>query len=289
MMKPIIVPIDFSDLSRKGLDLAVCLANKIKANIQLVHVINIASKHIPLGEEKRILKKLSDELTNIIEKTHESHPEVDIDYIIKEGKIHEEVVNQANAFKNSLIVISTHGASGWEELFIGSNAYKIVASSTKPVFTLRGEIVPHHVKKIVLPLDNTPETMEKVPFTANLAKLLGAQILIVTVSESELKDIKINMEGHAKQVKAYLDKYSVSCSIDHISGENITDITIEYAQKHNADLISVMTEQEKNISNILLGSYAHQIINKSPVPVLLFPTKQIGIISSTFRAEGVYY
>ncbi len=288
-MKQIIVPTDFSDLSQKGLELAVLLTNNIKANIQLVHVAKFDAKHITLGKEKILLKNITHELTNIIEKIHQSHPNIDIEYIIKEGKVHDEIINQANAFNNSFIVTSTHGTSGWEELFIGSNAYKIVASSSKPVFTLRGETIPKQIKNIVLPLDNTLETLEKVPFTAELAKLLGAQVHIVTVTESELKDIKINMEAHARQVKTYLNKYNIVSSIDHITGNNITDITIEYAKKQKADLISVMTEQERSISNILLGSYAHQMINKSPIPVLLFPTKQIGLISDSFKAEGVYY
>jgi len=288
-MKRIIVPIDFSDLSQKGLELAVLLANTINASIQLVHVTNVVAKNITLGKEKIILKNLTDKLESIVEETRQLHPKVDVEFIIKEGKVHHEVVNQANAFSDSLIVTSTHGASGWEELFIGSNAYKIVASSTKPVFTIRGEAVPEHIKKIILPLDYTLETREKVPFTASLANLSGAQIYIVTVSETDSKDVKINMEVHAKQVKTYLDKHHIQSYIEHITGNNITDITIEYATKQKADLISVMTEQEKSISNVLLGSYAHQMINKSPIPVLLFPTKQIGLISDTFRAEGVYY
>ena len=288
-MKQIIVPTDFSDLSQKGLELAVLLANNIEARIQLVHVANIDAKHTTLGKEKVMLENINKDCQNIIDKTKQLYSGINVDYIIKEGKVYEEVINQANAFKDSFIVTSTHGASGWEELFIGSNAYKIVASSTKPVFTLRGETVPKQIKNIVLPLDNTLETREKVPFTTSLAKLFGAQIHIVTVTESELKDIKLNMEVHAKQVKAYLDKYDIPSSIDHRTGDNITDITIEYAKELKADLISVMTEQEKSLSNILLGSYAHQMINKSPIPVLLFPTRQIGIISDSFKAEGVYY
>ncbi len=288
-MKQIIVPTDFSDLSQRGLELAILLAHTMKANIQLVHVANVDAKHITLGKEKVMLQTITDELSKIIEKIKQLHPNIDIEYIIKEGKVHHEIINQANAFNDSYIVTSTHGASGWEEFFIGGNAYKIVASATKPVFTLRGDSVPNQIKDIVLPLDNTPETLEKVPFTATLAELFGAKVHIVTVTESDLKDLKLNMELHAKQVKAYLDKYNIVSSIDHITGHNITDITIEYAMKNNADLISVMTEQEKNISNILLGSYAHQMINKSPIPVLLFPTKQVGIISDSFKTEGVYY
>ena len=50
--------------------------------------------------------------------------------------------------------------------------------------------------------------------------------------------------------------------------ENLTDATIDYALKHDANLISIMTEQETSARNLLLGTYAQQMVNHSPIPVL---------------------
>lgn len=288
-MKRIIVPTDFSELSGKGLELAVLLANKIDAKIELVHVTKIEPNSLSLGEEKLLRGKIKDSLESIIDETHKSYPKIEFGYIVKEGKVYEEVINQAESYKDSLIVTSTHGSSGWEELFTGSNAYKIIASSTKPVFTIRGKSTPKQIKKIVLPLDNTPETREKVPYTASLAVLTGAEIRIVTVSSTNFNDIQAKLEDYAFQIKEYLGNLGIANKTDHLQGSNITDIIIDYANKEKADLISVMSEQERSISNILLGSYAHQMINKSPVPVLVFPTKQIGIITESFRPSGNRY
>ncbi len=288
-MKQIIVPIDFSTLSKEGLKLAILLANQLKAKIELVHVLTVEENSTSLGEEKIMQENLTHLLENIVTDTKKLNPDLGLKYIIKEGKVFKEVINQADAYKDSIIVTSTHGASGWEEHFTGSNAYKIVASSTRPVFTIRGREIPKQIKKIILPLDSTLETREKVPFTTSLAALFGAEIQIVTVSTSNLKDIQTKLNNYAIQVGKYLEKYNVSYHIDHLIGDNITDITIDYALKEKADLISVMSEQEKSISNILLGSYAHQMINKSPVPVLLFPTKQIGILTESFKTEGIDY
>ena len=104
-----------------------------------------------------------------------------------------------------------------------------------------------------------------------------------------MQDIESKLQQYAQQVSNYLDQYGIKNSVDHITGNNITDVTLEYAQKDNADLISIMTEQEKSLSNLLLGSYAYQMINKSPIPVLLFPTKQIGIITGSFKTAGINY
>ncbi len=287
-MKNIIVPVDFSQISLNGLNLAVLLSKYLKARIQIVYVVK-KEENIFSSEEELENERIQESLESITVKYKKSIPELEFDSIIKKGKVYEEVVNQANAYKDSMIVTSTHGASGWEELFIGSNAYKIVASSSRPVFTIRGNNVPEQIKKIVLPLDITPETREKVPFTANLATALGAEVHVVAVNSSNLEDIKDKLNEYAAQVCRYMAKHNIKNSSAQIHGSNITDITIDYALNVKADLISIMTEQEKSVSNILLGSYAHQMITKSAVPVLLFPSRQIGIITESFITEGIKY
>jgi len=131
-MKRIIVPIDFSALSLNGLKLASVIGEFLNADLEMVHVIKNKENHFR-GKSTLEVNKIRERLDEIIKDFKELHPDVSYSRIVKEGKIHEEVANQAGAFKDSMIVTSTHGKSGWEELFIGSNAYKVVSSSTKPV------------------------------------------------------------------------------------------------------------------------------------------------------------
>ena len=53
-------------------------------------------------------------------------------------------------------------------------------------------------------------------------------------------------------------------------GGNITELAIDYAKKVNADLIAIMTEQTQSAKNIILGPYAQQMVNHSPIPVISF-------------------
>lgn len=288
-MKRIIVPIDFSTISIKGLELAILFAGQLEAKIELVHVTGLDEKSSSEGERKVYLEEIRNSFDALLTEHKKLHPGIDFEYFIREGKIHNEIISQAESYKDSLIVTSTHGASGWEELFVGSNAYKITASSTKPVITIRGDNVPAKINKIILPIDSTLETREKVPFTCQLAGWFGASVHVVTVSTSDIKEIRAKLSAYAKQVVGYFKYGGINAKTDHLHGSNIADMVIEYAKNENADLISVMTEQEKSLSNILLGSYAHQMINKSPIPILLFPTKQIGIITEIFKTEGINY
>ncbi len=272
----------------KGLDLALVIAKKYDAEVQLVHVLQETRIEFK-SEAENQSRDAGHRLKEIVKTYNSTFPDINISSIVKQGKIHKEVVGQAESYDDSVIVMSTHGGSGFEELFIGSNAYKIVSSTSRPVFTVRGEKVPERFRKIVLPIDVTSETREKAPFTARLAALFGSEVHVVTVTSAEVEDINQKIELYATQVEHYLRNLKVKCVRNSLYGSNLTDITLEYARSVNADLISIMSDQEKSISNLLLGNYAHQMINKSEFPVLVISNRHIGIVTESFKTEGIYY
>ena len=57
--------------------------------------------------------------------------------------------------------------------------------------------------------------------------------------------------------------------------KNVTQSTIDYAHSVNADMIAIMTEQESNLTSLILGNYAQQMINQSDIPVLSVRPKQV--------------
>ena len=287
-MKTIIVPLDFSTESLSGLNMALILANKTGANIQMVHVMckNDNTDHIPLVKEKRLVTLKFEDLLQKYKGKY--NPNVVLDYTIQEGKIFEQVTNVAETFEDALIVLSAHGSSGFDELFIGGNAYKITSHSRNPVITVRRNFMPLAINKIVLPLDITFQTREKVPYTAMMAKLFNAEIHLVSVRLSNIKSIEDKLHQYIKQVASYIGNQKIPYKVEHLQGDNLTDITIDYAKTVNADLISIMTEQEKSVSNLLLGSYAHQMINKSLIPVLSFPNYKIRVTTEDIWDLGAF-
>jgi len=286
-MKTIIVPLDFSSESLSGLNLALMMAKKTKSDIQMVHVIpkNIDTNQEFLEHENQLAKRKFDE---ILQKCKENgNINCSLNFHIKEGKTFIEITDLADKFEDSLIVLSTHGISGFEELFIGGNAYKITSHSKCPVITIRKPKISSNIDKIVLPIDMTFKTREKVPYTVKLAGMFNSEIHLVTVRETKLKSIEKKLHQYSEQVADYLDTHSIRYTIEHLYGSNLTDITLDYANSVNADLISIMTQQEKSLTNLLLGNHAHQMINKSSIPVLSFPTYRLGELVEDFRASGV--
>jgi nucleotide-binding universal stress UspA family protein len=215
-------------------------------------------------------REVKNKFEEIINKNRKKLLKGKIEYKIRKGKVYKEIVNQATYSDAFLIVAGTHGASGFEEFWIGSNAYRIVAAASCPVITIRnGFCLLESTSKILLPIDSTLETRQKVPFTTELAKAFGAEIILLSLYTSSVKEVKEIVDSYAQQAKNYIVKHTVRYSSDKSQVEgNLADNVIEYAVKNNVDLISIMTEQEISATNLILGTYAQQIVNHSPIPVL---------------------
>jgi nucleotide-binding universal stress UspA family protein len=287
-MKTIIVPIDLSDESLNGLNLALMMATKTGANILLVHVIgkNTGDYYEQMENENQLAQS---KFEGILRKYKEKvNLNFTLSYIIKEGKIFKEIADLADKHEDVLTVLSTHGTSGFEELFIGGNAYKITSHSRNPVITVRRSKIPSNIDNIVLPLDMTFQTREKVPYTVELAKEFGSKIHLLTIRLSNLKSIEKKLYQYADQVASYLDSHKIPYTVEHLHGSNLTDLTLDYSRTINADLISIMTEQEKSASNLLLGNFAHQMINKAYIPVLSFPNYHLRTIAEDVWTLGAF-
>ena len=269
MIKRILVPIDFSGDSINALEFAIKFANKLNAKLRLIYIKSNKNFDVPFFFKDAEVNKVSVEsFFDIIIKKYKSKIVVDFDYKIREGKVFKEIVNQAKYDDTDLIIMGTHGVSGFEAYWIGSNAYKVVSNSPCPVITIRNGFMRRGLTKIVMPIDISKSSRQKINYTADLAELYDAEIHIVSVRETKRPMIIKRLDNYVSQTKEYLENRNIKVITSDLFGSNITDITIDYAKKVDAELISIMTEQVENASNLWLGRYAQQMVNNSPIPVL---------------------
>jgi nucleotide-binding universal stress UspA family protein len=266
-MKNFIIPIDFSDESINGLELAVLFSKIREINIQMVYVITSVSDYHPstISDEKKFAEERFRELIRIYEPKLGNNSK--LRFIIKQGKVYREIVNQVNSYNNAVVAASTHGASGFEELFVGSNALKIMAATNKPVFTIRKSPVPKNIKKIVVPIKLHPDTRQKLPIVAELAKLFNAEVHVVGISiRNSKRDIR-RIQSYCDQSVGFLKSRKVP-SVQHmVIGDSLTVLTLNYASTVGADLIVIMSSAIDKW-NVLFGSYAQQMMNRSKLPLL---------------------
>ena len=271
-MTNFIVPIDFSVDSLKGLQWAILFSHRKQINIQMVYVLTNSSSFQPsvINEEqkfaetqfKKLIKEYGPAMGN----------QSKLRYIIKKGKVYREVVNQVNSYKNAVVSASTHGASGFEELFIGSNALKIMAATEQPVFTLR-TIVPGDIRKIVVPIKMHLDTRQKAPVVAQLAKLFDAEVHVISISTRKNKRDLARLETYSKQVLGFFKAKELKTVSKTLVGDSPSSITCTYAEAVDADLIAIMSSAIDKW-NVAFGSYAQQMVKTAPVPLLSITPKE---------------
>lgn len=270
-MNNILAAIDFSDCSVNALEHAISIAQKGNYNIHMVWVNNPTTTKILLESDQsaEMVKEVEGQFKKLSAKYSKLLPGSQLTYAIREGKVYHQVALEAKEKEAMLVVCGTHGTSGFEEFWIGSNANKIVTLSPCPVITIRGGIqVSRDLKKIVMPVDSSPETRQKVSFTSQIAKLFDAEVYILSVYTTGIIAIQDNVDSYANQIMRFLDEEEIKCQHHNVRADNIARATIEYAERIEANLISIMTEQETAAANLWLGPYAHQMVNHSPIPVL---------------------
>ncbi len=269
-MKTIDVAIDFSKGAIIALEYAIGIANKAGASINIIWVDNMSDKDILLGVSKSLVEKEAAERLQCIVDTYKNKlTPGTLSYKLRSGRVYKEVGNQAKYDDADLIICGTHGTSEAENLWAGSNTYRIVSYTNIPVITIRHAFDPQATSGVVvMPVDSTAESRQKAEFTCNLAKILGLKIHVLGLYTTKLSAIQRKVDTSVKHVVKMIEEAGLE-HVEHFKhSNNVTTTTIEYAEHVKADLISIMTEQEKTASNWLLGTYAEQMINASMIPVL---------------------
>lgn len=268
-MNRIVVAIDFSECSINAFLHALSIAQKCHSDMMLVWVQKSASEKDKFDSGGDPTKEVAAQFEELIRKYQPELHGNKIHYKIRTGKVYKEIADEAKESNAMIVVTGTHGASVFIEFWIGSNANRIVSLSPCPVITIRAGInILRPLSRIVLPIDSTMETRQKATFTGYLAKQHDAEINILSIYTTKVKAMRQNVDLYSEQVGSYMEEMGVKYHIDSVFADNIADSTIEYAKKVDANLISIMTEQESNASNLWMGPYAQQMVNRSPMPVL---------------------
>jgi len=279
-MQPVVVAVDFSNTSIHAVEYAIPIANKLKSDIVLIWVDKISPQESlypdTSNENRNEAKKRFDELIHLYHR--KLGKGLNMEYKLRKGKVYHEVDNLAKNIGAALIITGAHGISGFEEFWIGSNAFKIVTYASCPIITVRQDFeISKCISRILIPIDGSSETLQKLPFTSELARLFKSEVHVVTTHSSNLKSIQRIAEKYAQQAVNYLKTNGIVCVQDSIIANDLTKAVLSYTMNVKADLISIMTEQESPL-NILLGPQAQQLINQSPIPILsLHPQEKFSL------------
>ncbi len=273
-IKKILVPTDFSETGLLALEHASFLARLVKAELIILHVLPLNEYHFEIPEPVMRIEN-HDEINKIVEqKLAEVANDTRTNYSIMprtmstRGKIANEVMQIAQDEKVDLIVMGTHGASGFEELLIGSNAHKVVTLAPCPVITVQTHAKKLGFTNIVLPIDRSLHSREKVAYAIDLANIYQSKVhilgLLDEVEEGGFDKLQIVLD----QVQHALEKAEVIFERHTVKGSHLAAEALKYGKSVDADLIIIMTDHESALTGLFMGPLAKQIVNHSRIPVL---------------------
>ncbi|GER58103.1 universal stress protein [Patiriisocius marinus] len=270
-MKTIIVPVDFSEYSENALKVAAQIAKKQNAELVAVHMMGLSEAN---------LTKESDTMEGVffVKLTQKRFEELlDKDYLegltihttVKNYKIFSELDDVAQEYEADLIVMGSHGSSGFQEVFVGSNTEKVVRSSKVPVLVIKGgdTFTP---TKAVFACDYKTESI--VSFKKAMSFFESLNI--------EVKNVFINQPGEqylsTKEIDQRIVDFIVQLTGYKLLPEDVaiySDYNVErgifnYAKKVKADIIGIPTHGRRGLAHFFTGSIGEDVVNHSKLPVL---------------------
>lgn len=288
----ILIPVDFSDTSMLAINHGAHLAQKTKAGLYLLHVVNVqfVSQNMFLPSvsldqsliEKKAFERMN-ELASEISKEHD----VIVQIIVKMGSPSAEISKVAKEIGASIVVMGTHGYSPVEELVIGSTALKVITKSPCPTMAMRNEAKFKGYNTIVLPIDNTVNSRQKVHFSLEFAKRFDATLYALGLLSSDEEDEKPAMELILHQVHALAKEKGVKFDSEILSNvSNRANSTVKFVEKVNGDLLVIMTDQDAELSGFFLGPYSQQVIHLSKVPVIAIKPQDLFVEEGGFPSTS---
>ncbi len=274
----ILVCIDFHEQSLIALHQCYDLARFIKAEIVLLYVIesnDLFSGFFAPSIEKvkaEVEARMQQLIVNVSEESG-----LGFSYYIEEGKTYERIVFKAKEINARFIVMGKNGTNKGIKKYLGSNSIHVISESSCPVISVKGESTIGY-KTIVLPLDLTKETREKVASAIAFSRYFGSHIHVVSVLTGGILMQKSRIYRKMKRVQNELVSNGVKCSLKLFPKAKTDDWeqVLIYSYEIHADLIMLMTHREGRISDYYIGAFANHIINESDIPVLtIIPSRPI--------------
>ncbi len=139
--KRILCPVDFSDISKRVLQIAADLAKRFGANLHVIHVFQLPATMLeavyedPTDMEEEIRQRLNDKLNEFVQKTKK--PDLKITTGVYEGVPDVEIIKSARENQADMIVMGTRGKTGLSHVLLGSVAERVIRNAEMPVMTIR--------------------------------------------------------------------------------------------------------------------------------------------------------
>jgi nucleotide-binding universal stress UspA family protein len=298
----ILCPIDFSETSRHALEHAFAFARWYRARVTVLHVLNaplppvlpmpgLAVPGTSVPDDLSTLPPLrpddlAEEARRFSSSIRGAQPDC-MDVVVVEGRAVPEILRRAEQLPADLLVMGTHGRSGFEALFLGSVTEKVLRSTHVPVLTVpaaveRVEAVTY--KTILCPLEFSDASIRALQYALTLAQESGARLILLHVIELLVDAPQVRELGHftvpeyqrhleeearARLRSAVPDDARVWCTPEErVMPGKAYRVILDLADQQQAEVIVMGVHGKGALNRRLFGSTTHHVIREARCPVL---------------------
>lgn len=272
-MKKILVPTDFSAYAENALNVAAQLAKKHNSEIHTLHMlelplhqINPATTFSELPEAMFFMKMAHKNFEDFIDKDYLEG--LDVFESIKFHEASNGIIESCLEEDIDLVVMGSHGASGFKEMFIGSNTEKVVRTSNTPVLVIKKKADIFKVDNFVFASDFNKDNKETYKQAVELAKSWGSKIHLLLVNTAG--NFKTTIEAENAMNDFIKDINYDNHTLNIYNDVNVEKGILNFSESINADLIGISTRGRQGIAHFFNGSISEDLVNHSNRPVITF-------------------
>lgn len=268
--RSILVPLDFTPASEAALSAARRLAERFSCRLELAHVDEGPPPALSQGATDpfsvRELEAYRSRLRLRLEASRGGSAHCAIHLV--EGLPEEVVPRLARDAAADLVVMGTHGRRGLGRLAFGSVAESAVHVCRAPVLVMRAEPPPPWPRRVLVGAKPGEEGDEALKAAGAWARLFGASLAVVSVSEEGLRPVSRSELRH--RVAAALHEDDPEPEFLFRAGRPYAEI-VAAAREEGSDLVVVAARAHGRLAEALIGTTAERVIRLSPAPVLAVP------------------
>jgi len=274
-MKKILVPVDFSKQAEYAAKVAAQIARKNNHEIFLLHMLDL-----PVG----IIDPASYGSSNnaptallFLQRAHENFEEfkklpffdgLTITDKVQFHKAYDGIIEESEKQDVDLIVMGSQGASGLEEILVGSNTEKVVRNSKVPVLVIKEDVDNFEINNIVFASDFDIKKRPSFQNILDFTKEFNAKIHLLKINT--INDFETTKES-SDAIRNFINGHDLkNYTLNIYNDKSIETGILNYSKLIDADIIIVNTHGRKGLIHIFSNSISEDLTNHSKLPVLTF-------------------
>lgn len=271
-MNKIIVPLDFSEQSGYALKVAASLATKHNAEILALHMLELNQAMITSSEGYHpeqtvfLIKMAEKHFSEFLDQPYLK--DIKVTPIIKHFKVFSELNEIAEKHDADLIVMGSHGCDGLKEIFVGSNAEKVVRNADIPVLVIKQQMEDFKVNELVFASDFKLENLPAYSKAEAFANKLSANLKLVYINTPD--DNFLSTADAYERINIFLGKANASHEVTIYSDYSVEKGILNFSENIGADAIGLPTHGRKGLAHFFMGSIGEDVVNHSKIPTITF-------------------